>query len=266
MSEKQGPKTLIIDIETSPLICYSWGVFEQNIGLNQVVEDWYILSFSAKWLGDPDNKIIYMDNRKAKDISNDKKLLKEISNLLNEADVVIGQNSRRFDIKKINARFAIHKMKPPSSYRQVDTCQLANKHFGFTSNSLDYLAEKLCTKHKKSKHTKFPGMTLWKECLKRNQEAWKDMEKYNKKDVLVTEELYEILRPWDNSINPNLYTEEVTNLCPCGSDSWSKNGVKRLDSGVFQRYTCKSCGYETRGKVNLLSKEKKESLKAKVTR
>jgi hypothetical protein len=265
MPKSEGPRTLIVDIETSPLIVYSWGVHDQYVGLNQVVEDWYILSFSAKWKGE--NKVIYRDSRDKKDISNDKHLVEELWDLLDEADIVIGQNSKRFDIKKINARFAIHKMKPPSSFKQEDTCQMAGKHFGFTSNSLDYLTEILCTKHKKSKHNKFPGMSLWKECLKGNMDAWKAMEKYNKKDVLCTEELFEKLSPWGVNTNINLFTDEETNLCSsCGSNDWSKNGIKPLASGLYQRYVCKCCGYETRGKVNLLPKEKRESLKPKVTR
>lgn len=262
-----GPRTLIIDIETSPLIVYSWGVNDQYLGVGQIKEDWYILSFSAKWKGDPDNKVIYVDNRKAKDISDDSKLLKVLWKLLDEAEVVIGQNSKRFDIKKINARFALNDMKPPSSFKHEDTYQMATRHFGFTSNGLEYLSDKLCVKHKKSKHTKYPGMTLWRECLKGNVAAWKEMEKYNKLDVLCTEELFDKLSPWGTAVNVNLYSEDTATLCSsCGSAEWSKNGIKRLDTGFYQRYTCKHCGFETRGRVNLLSKEKKETLKPKVTR
>ena len=83
--------------------------------------------------------------------------------LLDEADIVIGQNSKAFDIKKLNARFIIHGMQPPSSYRQIDTKILAKKHFNFTSNKLEYLSDKLNVKYKKQTKRKFSGFEMWKE-------------------------------------------------------------------------------------------------------
>lgn len=96
--------------------------------------------------------------------------------MLDEADIVITQNGRKFDQKKLNARFILNGFKPPSSYKHIDTLVIARKHFGFTSNKLKYMTDKLCTKYKKLDHSKFPGMELWRECLKGNSEAWTEME------------------------------------------------------------------------------------------
>jgi hypothetical protein len=54
-----GPRVLTLDIETAPLESYTWGIWDQNIGLNQIKSEWTILSFSAKWLGE--KKVIYGD-------------------------------------------------------------------------------------------------------------------------------------------------------------------------------------------------------------
>ncbi|WP_175726996.1 ribonuclease H-like domain-containing protein [Burkholderia ambifaria] len=102
----------------------------------------------------------------------------------------------RFDAKKINARFILLGMPPPSPFRVVDTMLEARKHFGFTSNKLEWLTDKLCKTHKKKKHAKFPGFELWRECLKGNPEAWDEMRSYNTDDVLSLEELYLVMRPW----------------------------------------------------------------------
>lgn len=257
----EGAKVLIFDIETAPIIAHVWGLWENNVGLNQVVEDWHVLSWSAKWLGDPSNKVMYDDQRGAKNLQDDKRLLQGIWDLLNEADVVITQNGIRFDKKKLNARFVINKFQPPSTYKHIDTKVIASKHFGFTSNKLEYMTDKLCTKYKKLKHTKFPGHEMWTECLKGNQEAWKEMEKYNKYDVLALEELYTKLIPWDNSINFNLYHDGLHTTCKCGSDSFIKNGFYYTSVGKFQKFRCKGCGSETRDRVNLFSKDKRASLK-----
>lgn len=258
------PRVLVLDIETAPIIAYVWGLWENNVALNQIVKDWHILSWSAKWLDSP--KVMYKDQRNKKNIEDDKDLLKGIWKLLDEADIIITQNGRKFDQKKLNARFVINGMQPPSSYKHIDTCLLAKKHFGFTSNKLEYMTDKLCTKYKKQSHKKFPGQELWTECLKGNIEAWKEMEKYNKYDVLSLEELYYVLIPWDSSINFNLYHDSTEHVCKCGSKDLQRYGYAYTSVSKFQRYKCKSCGSESRDRVNLFDKEKKKSIKAGTTR
>jgi hypothetical protein len=262
-ANNKGPKVLIFDIETAPIIGHVWSLWENNVALNQMVSDWHVLSWSAKWLDDPPNKVMYDDQRNEKDISNDLRLLKGIWELLDEADVVITQNGKSFDQKKLFARFIINRLPPPSSFKHIDTKLVASKHFAFTSNKLEYMTDKLCTKYKKIKHTKFPGHELWTECLKGNIAAWKEMEKYNKIDVLSLEELYTKLIPWDSSINFNLYHDEEAEVCKCGSSKFAKNGFYYTNVGKFQKYRCsnKDCGAETRDRVNQFSKEKKASLK-----
>ena len=255
----KGPKVLIFDIETAPIIAHVWSLWENNVGLNQIVTDWHLLSWSAKWLHD--TNVMYDDQRGAKNIEDDKRLLQGIWNLLDEADVVVTQNGKSFDQKKLNARFIINGFKPPSSYKHIDTKLIAKKHFGFTSNRLEYMTDKLCTKYKKLKHDKFPGHEMWTECLKGNQEAWKEMEKYNKYDVLALEELAGLFMPWDSTINFNLYHDDEEHVCKCGSKENIRNGFYYTNVGKFQRYKCKLCGAETRDRLNLFSKEKKDSLK-----
>jgi hypothetical protein len=258
---KSGPKILLVDIETAPIIAHVWGLWDQTVALNQIKSDWHLLSWSAKWLGDSPSKIMYQDQRYAKNIEDDSEILVGIWKLLNEADIVVGQNSKAFDTKKLNSRFILNGMRPPSSYKQIDTMLLAKKHFAFTSNKLEFMTGKLCKKYKKLKTKKFQGFELWSECLRGNMKAWKEMEKYNKYDVLSLEELYNKLIPWDNSINFNIYTENTDMVCTCGSTNFIKNGNVYLSSGKYQRYECKKCGSELRDSKNQLSREKKRSLK-----
>lgn len=258
---KNGPKILVYDVETAPILGYVWGLWENNLGLNQIKSDWYILSWSAKWLGSPANEVMYMDSRNSKCIEDDTVILKGIWNLLDEADAVITQNGKNFDQKKLNARFILKGFQPPSSYKHIDTCQIAKKHFGFTSNKLEYMTDKLCKKYKKLKHEKFSGFEMWRECLAGNMEAWKEMEKYNKYDVLSLEELYAKLIPWsDDAVNFNLYSSDDKIICRCGAEDWKKQGYFYTSVSKFQRYRCRACGYETRSRKNLLSPEKKKSL------
>ncbi len=181
-AEQKGPKILFIDIETKPILAHVWRLFDQNVGLNQIQEDWSILSYCAKWKGSDD--VIYEDLQGSDDFEDDSKLLGNLWKLLNEADIVVGQNSKRFDVKKINARLVLNGYPKPSTFRQIDTLNIAKAQFGFTSNKLQYMTDQLCTRHKKLEHGKFAGHHLWAECMKNNPEAWAEMKLYNINDVL----------------------------------------------------------------------------------
>lgn len=261
---QEGPKVLFFDIETAPVVAYVWGLWENNVGLNQIKSDWYVLSFAAKWAGN--NEVIYFDQSQAKDIENDKNILKEIWKLLDEADIIIGQNSKKFDIKKLNARFIEHGFQPPSTFKHIDTLQIAKKYFGFTSNKLAYMTDKLCTKYKKLSHAKFSGFELWRECLKGNPEAWREMREYNEVDVLSLEELFQKLSPWHGGINYSIYTQSEEHLCRCGNKELKKSGFHYTTAGKYQKYKCTKCGHETRDNKNLLSLSKRKSLRKRLPR
>jgi hypothetical protein len=265
LDNKSKPKVLSLDIETSPMLGYIWGLWDNNVAINQLKTDWHILSWAAKWYDDPVDKVMYMDQRNAKNIEDDSKILKKLWTLLDEADIILTQYGKKFDKKKINARFILNGMKPPSSYRHIDTLQIAKKHFGFTSHKLEYMTDKLCTKFKKSKHAKYTGFLLWRECLNGNEDAWNEMQEYNTLDILSLEELYSKLAPWDNTINFNVYSDNENNTCNCGSTDFKKAGFYYTNSSKFQKYTCKACGSEYRDNKNLLSKSKKGSLKTRVS-
>lgn len=258
------PKILFFDIETSPLLTYVWGLFEQNVALNQIHTDWHVLSWAARWAHDPAGKVMYRDQRKAKNIEDDKVILRELWTLLNEADIVVTQNGKAFDQKKLNARFVIHGFQPPATYKHIDTFLLAKKHFGFTSNKLEYMTNKLNKKYKKLKHEKFAGFDLWKECLAGNLAAWREMEKYNKHDVLALEELYHKLVPWDSSINFTVYRPGADHVCSCGSEDVERRGYHYTATGKFQRFQCRKCGAWSRSRLNLFTEARRQRLRVGV--
>lgn len=256
------PKVLVLDIETAPIEAYVWGLWEQNVGLDMIKSDWTILSYCAKWL---DKKgLIYRDVREQKDVRNDKHLLGDLWTLLNEAEIVVAQNGQKFDIKKINARLIQAGFPPYAPLRVVDTMLAARRHFGFSSNKLAFLSDKL-TSSPKSSHKKFPGFELWAECLKGNLAAWNEMEKYNKRDVVATEQLYVRLRPWIHN-HPNLGAYQVPtkeHACPkCASTATQKRGLSVTQQGQYHRYQCQKCGGWSRGKERVLATTDRMKLNA----
>ena len=43
-------KILIFDIETSPMEAYAWGTFKENIPIQRIKKDWFVMTWAAKWL------------------------------------------------------------------------------------------------------------------------------------------------------------------------------------------------------------------------
>lgn len=253
------PRILYIDIETKPIEAYVWGLFDQNIGLDMIKDDWRIISVAAKW--ESDEEVIQYDLRNGITDANERKMLEKVWKLLDEADIVIGQNSKSFDIKKLNERFLNFGMSPPSPYRQLDTYVMSKKYFAPTSHKLEYRSKNLNKKYKKMSHSKYPGFSLWKACLSGDKKAWVEMSVYNVFDVLATEEYFNILKPWGTNINLNVFNDDLLNKCNCGSPKLQKRGFEYTNSAKYQRYKCTSCGAWTRGKINILSKDKKTALR-----
>lgn len=252
-----SPRILVLDIETAPLKMYAWSLWDEKMGVNQIDTEWSILAICAKWLDE--SKPFYQDCRG--EPRDDAELLVVVHHLLDEADIVVTQNGKSFDIKKINARLIEAGFGPYSPIRQIDTKEVAKRHFGFTSNRLEWLGKHVAGT-KKSEHKKFPGFELWAECLNDNLAAWKEMEKYNKQDVLATEALYLKMRPWIEG-HPNLatYGNVTAHLCPkCGSHDLQSRGVATTQTGRYSRYRCNSCGGWSRAGRTELDKEVKREL------
>ena len=189
--ERDIPKVLLVDIETKPKKSWHWAVWEQNISHNMMIEDGAILSWSAKWIGEPASKIIYKDQRgNEKDLMNDKKLLIPLAKLLDECDIVIWQNGDSFDYGEINNRLAEHNIDVPSDYKTIDTKKLAKRHLRLPWYSLAYMTARFNKTYKKQEHKDFPGFELWDKCMKGVTKAWNSMKKYNEFDVLSMEELF----------------------------------------------------------------------------
>lgn len=256
-----APRIVTLDIETSPILAYCWGLFKQFINPNQIVADWSILSFSYKWL---DEKKVTHHNtggRGVRKVRDDTPLLKKLWMVLDRADIVVAQNGKKFDVKKINARFIQNEMLPPSPYKVVDTLLEARSIAAFTSNKLAWLSD-ILTDQPKDDHKEFPGFTLWTECLQDNPKAWAAMQQYNDIDIRGTEEVYLKLRPYIIG-HPSVaaYNDSEDIQCPkCGSKDVQRRGITVTQSGRYARMQCIGCGGWSRSRYTTNSTAKRKSL------
>ena len=247
------PKILVLDVETSSIVLQAFSIWNVNASLDQIKEDWTLLSYSAGWYGS--DEVFYDDVRYNKDIKDDSTLLPKLWELLDDADFVVCHNAS-FDTKSINTRFILNGMGKPSPYRIIDTLKIAKSNFRFTSNKLAYLTDKLCKDNKKLSHEKYAGFLLWKECLLGNMDAWEEMEKYNRMDVVSLKELLTILAPWDSRL-PNL---DIYNIDGFDKDEWVEVGYHTTNLGKYKKYQNKGTGVYKRGRENLLTKEQRSAL------
>lgn len=256
MSDRNGkPKILTFDIETAPMEAYVWGLYDQNLGLNQVKKDWAIIAWAAKWLdGD---KVIYMDTSNKSDPRDDKTIVRELIKLFEQADLAITHNGDKFDFKKVYARALMHNLPPSPKPRSTDNCKESRKVFGLTSHKLEYMSEKINKKYKKLKHGNYPGLELWKAALQKDKKAWKEMKEYNINDVLATEELYTRIQGWIKMHNLSHLYEDAQVRCLCGSTNLFKKGFVYTEGGKFQGYKCRDCRRRPRSRINLLTREQK---------
>ncbi len=248
-------RTLILDIETRPILAYVWRCWKENIMPKQILNHTEIISVSVKWLNEP--KIWYFTVYK----SSEKVLLKKLNKFLEEADAVVGHNLKKFDMKKIRGRCLVHGLPPISSYKEIDTYLGAKREFAFDINSLADLA-RILKIAPKDDHKQFPGFELWLECLNGNPEAWEEMKQYNIQDIKTTEELYLRMRPWMRG-HPNMavFEEADEHVCPkCGGRHHQKRGFSYTNVGKYQQYQCQDCGGWSRSRYNVYDKEARKKL------
>lgn len=232
-------KILFLDIETAPHLVHVWGLWNQNVGVPQIIDSGYVLCWSAKWYGE---KEIMFDSAFH---TSHKRMLRRIYTLLEEADVVVHYNGTKFDIPTLNKEFIKAGMTPPAPFKQIDLLKTARGQFRFPSNKLDYVAKALGLGGKKS----HKGHELWIGCMNNDPESWDQMAEYNIRDVELLEQVYEKLKPWiKGHPNTGLFSGAGM-VCPtCGGTHFTKRGFTYTLTRAFQRFRCKDCGTWFRGK------------------
>lgn len=232
-------KILILDIENSYLLLGGWGIFNQNMGIDQILDSGKVLCYAAKWHNS--KEIIFREYT-------DKDFISTIYNLLDDADAVVTFNGRRHDVPLLNREFIKDGLGPPSPFTHIDLLQTAKKHFKFPSNKLDWLLREL----KLGTKLQHEGFPLWVKYLTGCPKARATMKRYNIRDVARTQALYKKLLPWITS-HPNhaLYKNSAQPVCvTCGSSNLQHRGERRTLTQVYKRLRCMSCGHWNRERIS----------------
>lgn len=232
-------KTLILDLETFPTEAYVWGLWQQNVNLPAIKEPGSIACWASKWYDEE-----YVEFSSVH-MTKPKYMLEEIWHRLDEADEVVGWNSNSFDLKLLNADFAVAGMGPPSPYKKIDLMRTVKQQMKFLSNKLDFVAGRFGVGHK----LPHAGFDMWLGCMEGDPASWKMMQEYNEQDVLLTERMYEKLRPWITS-GLNRSAVSLAHVCPyCGGTHLQSRGTTRTTTLTYNRFQCQECGGWSRARL-----------------
>lgn len=222
-----APKILLLDIETAPATAYVWKLFDENIGLEQLISPSRMLCWGAKW---------YRGEYFSADERTDRLgMLKALHDLLGAADAVVTYNGDRFDLPKINGEFVANGIHPVAPIPSIDLYRTV-KQLGYQSNKLMFIGEHLGI----GKKVDTGGFKLWAQVLAGDERSWAKMLRYNKQDVVLLEKLYTKLRPYIKT-HPKLHVGRER--CPaCGSASVQRRGVRRTKAFLIERLNCQGCG------------------------
>lgn len=227
---KPNSKVLVLDIETKPALAYVWGLWDQNISLQQLVSPSAPICVAAKFVNNPEMYFFsdWTDGHEG--------MIKGIHALISEADAVVGYNSDGFDLKKLRGEFLLAGLNAPPTVTSIDLLKSVKK-LGFQSNKLGYVGPML----KIGQKVQHEGFDLWIKVMEGDVAAQKRMEKYNIGDVKLTEQLYKKLLPYIHN-HPRLGEVGSGECGACGSHHLQSRGTRRTKSYVIQRLQCQACG------------------------
>lgn len=236
----KSPRILMWDIETSFMLVKSFGLYNQNHSPRNIVQDWYIICISYKFL---DEQVHTFSVDFSKSITDDRQLCIDMRDVILSADCLVHHNGNAFDLKKFNARLIFNGLEPMPPILCIDTLKEARKIFKFSSNKLDYIGSHLGLGQK----LETGGVGLWDGVMAGQPEALTLMKKYCEQDVILLELVYKKLLGFMKG-HPNLHSNGSLLVCPkCGSFHNRKINSRRTAAGLErQQFQCQTCyGYFT---------------------
>lgn len=230
-------KRLFFDIETSPMITYTWRIGSKvSLSTDQILEDIKVISICYKWEGEDEVHSLVWDTGR-----DDKRMLAEFVKIANTADILVAHNGDKFDLPLLRARCIYHRIPMFPKYRTLDTLKKARGNFKFSSNKLDYIAQYLGIGAK----MKHEGFSMWDKCMKGDEEALAKMVAYNKVDVVVLEDVYQTMKHY---IKPETHAgvlqEKPKYTCPiCAHEEIGLVKTDVTEKGTISRVVqCEECG------------------------
>tara|TARA_R110000822_G_scaffold84959_8_gene199263 strand:- start:329 stop:1156 length:828 start_codon:yes stop_codon:yes gene_type:complete len=249
----EGMNFCFLDIETAPMESLHFSPKTEFVPYAANEQGFTILcaawSFSGSEKAYSSSIQQYFPKPTYSTVRKDKKVVADLVELLTHCAehnvVVVTQNGDRFDIPKIKARGAIHRLPAIPKFTSIDTLKLA-RQLGFDYKNLDYLDKMAGGEGKLANR----GWALWSECVSRHSskatrlKALKEMLEYNIMDIPPLVRVLAWLAPYcDRMPNINLW-QGTEDSCPsCGSDNVIFRSKPYIAATrMYRRKSCNDCG------------------------
>lgn len=261
--QKDGPKILILDVETAATLAYCFGRWDINLSQDNISkEGGWILCFSYRWLGSDKVQSRYLTRSEVKNMD-DSRIVLHLFDLFEQADFVVAHNGKSFDHKVIQTRVLANDLPPLPTVKIIDTKLIAKKYLRLPSNKLDSIGEYFGLGRKLDTS----GIKLWIDVQSGDTEAMKNMVEYCEQDVNL---LYDVFLKvaqlgLATDINLGLYFDDTDPHCvSCGSTDIEATGrTVKTSVSEFNEFRCNDCGSVMRDRKSITTKEKRKNLLAR---
>lgn len=217
------PSLLVLDIETAPAEAYIWRMWDETIGMDQLIKPSRIISVGAKFVGS--STFYYRDEQ-----DGNKAMLQMAADLIARADAIITYNGDRFDLPKLKGEMLLYKVKLPPPTASIDVIKTVKK-LGLQSNKLAFAVQ-----HFKLGSKGRTDFRLWRKWVEGDPVARKKMQFYNRRDVVKLERLYKMVLPAMTS-HPTLFAG-TPGKCPVCGGKARPHGHRYTKYFQIQRIEC----------------------------
>lgn len=243
-------KTIVVeffDSETSPSKFWGWGAGEQYVDAKQLVDGTECKVICTQILDASESKPTIYEWKYEDNKGDDTEVVIKTIERLNKANIVIGQNSKAFDVKVLQERAKILRLPPLNIDFMMDTLTASRASFRTLSHRLDYRSKQynLGGKHKME-------MQDWIDIVEGRTSPKKKMIPYGAKDALDTREIFWKDLPYYNL--PKTTVNKILKLIENGLEAVNETEQlrchpcamarqRRFDIGfVDNKPICKNCG------------------------
>jgi uncharacterized protein YprB with RNaseH-like and TPR domain len=245
---KENVNMIFFDLETSPCISYNFQHRDVFIRPEHKIKESHLLSISYAY----NDGEVQGYRMTPEDVArgDDLTLVVNMIEAIEKADIMVGYNSKKFDIRYLNTRALYYGLKPITVTKHIDVYEQVRKSFSFPSKGMGAVSSYLGLEGKLAND----GFDLWRRCMEYQNhdvcdKALQDMLTYNMQDIEATRDLYKKLNGWMRQI-PNVGTMKniksgvkTLRCSKCASDDvLPLDKLTYTNTKGWEMYRCNSCG------------------------
>ena len=189
------PRTLIWDLESSLLEGYFFRIWQENIPMRRIKKQAHLLSASFAYNDEPVQG--YRLTPEQVKTGDDFDVVCKVVEAVNNCDLMVTFNGKRFDVKLLNTRALFWGLPPVKAPKHIDLFEQSKRVFKFPSNSMQNVSMYLGENGK----LETSGSNLWERCAEWEnyeecEKALIEMVTYGNQDIEATRDLYKRFQGW----------------------------------------------------------------------